>query len=227
MQAKKYALFDWDNTVRNGYTMDSWVYYLYKQNILPADLLENLRQIKKTYEEKSITHDQYAEMACFQYTLALKDIRYDNLLCAAMKYLSYDREYLFYNIAALFNKIHENGIDTIVISGAPSIVLKLYKDEFHIKKIFALDGEVVDGTFSGKVKHNYGFDKQNIVHKIIGQYGHFPFMAFGDSTSDIPMLEHALYAFSINDILDKGIYKRVDSKNILAGVLECCPELLE
>ncbi len=227
MQTKRYVLFDWDNTIRNGYTLDSWVYYLCRRFVLPSDLWDSLKQIKKAYEKKSITHDQYAEIACSQYMLALKDVRYDELRCFALEYLPYDREYLFYNIVSLFNKIYENDIDIIIVSGAPSIILELYKDDFHIKRIFALDGEVIDGAFSGKVKCNYGFDKQSVVHKIIDQYGNFPFMAFGDSTSDIPMLEHALYAFSINNIMDQENYKCLESKNILAGVIECCPELLQ
>lgn len=38
---RKYALFDWDNTIRRGYTLYSWVEYLHQCNITSIHLQKN------------------------------------------------------------------------------------------------------------------------------------------------------------------------------------------
>ena len=42
---RKYALFDWDNTIRRGYTLYSWVEYLHQCNITSIYLQKKLREL--------------------------------------------------------------------------------------------------------------------------------------------------------------------------------------
>ena len=64
---RKYALFDWDNTIRRGYTLYSWVEYLHQCNITSIHLQKKLEILKQQYIKSEITHDQYANKACAEY----------------------------------------------------------------------------------------------------------------------------------------------------------------
>lgn len=55
---RKYALFDWDNTIRRGYTLYSWVEYLHQCNITSIYLQKKLEILKQQYIKSEITHVQ-------------------------------------------------------------------------------------------------------------------------------------------------------------------------
>lgn len=213
MTNKKYALFDWDNTVRNGYTLFSWVDYLCAHSIINPYLQHELNLVSEQYRLNSITHDQYAEFACSKYTNALKGIETKTIDNAVLDYISFDSHYLFEGVASIFDLLLAKGIDIIVISGAPSIILEKYKEKFHIKNIYAFKEQIQNGIFTGNVEYNYGFNKEKKLAEILSEYKSYPYLAFGDSESDIPMLDSAQHAFCINNALANNNYIHINSKN--------------
>lgn len=217
---KQYALFDWDNTVRNGYTLYSWTDYLCTHSIIDSYLQYELNQIKEQYGKKLITHDQYADIACSKYTKALKGLDFKTINDAVLDYMVYDRKYLFKNIIQLFEIFYKKNIDIIVISGAPSIILEKYKDEFHFKAIYAFKEQVSHGIFTGNVEYNYGFDKMKKILDLIKKYKTYPYIALGDSESDLPMLDYASYPFCINNTLLGRNYRNIDPNNISDEILK-------
>ena len=199
---KDYVLFDWDNTVRKGYTLFSWIDYLCKNDVIESGFQNDIAKVRLQYSMNSITHDQYAKIACEKYAEALKGVSEKIVHKAVSEYIEFDKKALFSNIGFLFDIIHSNEVEIVVISGAPILVLSNYQKEFLIDKIYAFKETVSDGVFTGEVDYNYGFDKKLKVQEIIHYYGRSPLMAFGDSVSDIPMLECATYPFCIGNGLD-------------------------
>ena len=157
---RKYALFDWDNTVRKWYTLFSWVDYLCTHSIIPSCLQHELNLVSEQYSANSITHDQYVEAACLKYATALKRIDIGTINNAALNYIFLDSLYLFDGVQSLFDLLFTKGIDIIVISGAPSIILEKYKKDLHIKNIYAFKEQIQNEIFTGNVEYNYGFNKE-------------------------------------------------------------------
>lgn len=215
---KRYALFDWDNTVRHGYTLYSWVDYLCTHSIIDSRLQYELGKIKEQYKENQITHDQYAKIACAAYTKALSGLHIETIERAVYEYIPYDRKYLFDNVDSLFEMLNKRDVDIVVISGAPSIILEKYKDEFHLKSIYAFKEQVSNDIFTGNVEYNYGFNKRKKVLELIKKYNGHPYMAFGDSKSDVPMLDSAKYAFYINASTVRN-YINIDCNNASDEIL--------
>ncbi len=199
---KEYVLFDWDNTVRRGYTLFSWIDYLCNNDVIEKGFKNEIAKVRLQYSMNSITHDQYAKIACEKYAEALKGISEKTVLKAVSQYIELDKKTLFSNIGSLFDVIRNKEVEIIVISGAPILVLSSYQKEYHIDKIYAFKETVRDGIFTGRVDYNYGFDKRVKVQEIINYYGRFPLMAFGDSVSDIPMLECASHPFCVGNGLE-------------------------
>lgn len=134
---QKYALFDWDNTIRSGYTLYSWVDYLCECNVIDEELLLKLEILKQQYIKKIITHDQYADRACIEYTKALTGKKVDEINQLINNYIKRDRKLLFSQMRILLKKLAEREIDIIVISGAPFRILEQYRQDLHLKEIYA------------------------------------------------------------------------------------------
>lgn len=204
---KKYALFDWDNTVRKGYTLYSWVDYLCEHHVLNSNIQADLSKMGREYKAGLITHDEYAKRACELYSRALKGMSSKKIDALADDYLKIDEQYIYKSIKKIFDLLNKEECDIIVISGAPTIIVEKYKDKFHFKQICAFKQKIMGDQFTGEVQYNYGFDKENPVLKFIDQYGARPYMAFGDSESDIPLLKYARYPFFVGE---KNLSKRYE-----------------
>lgn len=216
---QKYALFDWDNTIRSGYTLYSWVEYLYKCNITSVHLQKELKILKQQYVNKEITHDQYADKACTAYTKALKGKKSKEITQLMDAYIRKDRDALFPGMCKLLKELAKRNIDIIVISGAPFRILDQYKQELHLKEIYAFQEEEIEGKFTGKVACNYGFNKYKKVHELIEQYGANPYLAFGDSQSDIPLLDSSDYPICVGNGMKKARYMNIDFRESVEHIL--------
>lgn len=207
-------------TNRRGYTLFSWVEYLCTYNIIDSSLREELHLVAQQYNRSLITHDQYAYIVCTKYASALKGMNIQIIYNAIPNYLIFDRNYLFAEIGTVFDLLYTKEIDIIVISGAPSIILEKYKEEFHIKNIFAFKEQTCDGIFTGDVKYNYRFSKERKTIEIFEKYNEYPYLAFGDSESDKPMLNSAQNAFYINSALRNDKYININAEKISSEIIK-------
>lgn len=51
----KYAVFDWDNTLRKGFTLFAWMDFLYTEKVLDAGVRRKMGRVQKRYADKEIT----------------------------------------------------------------------------------------------------------------------------------------------------------------------------
>ena len=193
----RFAIFDWDNTVRRGYTLFSWIDYLCGNNYLSKVLQFDIERIKEQYNNHTITHDQYADYACSLFAKHLQGVHQDTIKFALSQYIIIDQRYLLDNIGKVFNALHQNSIDIIIISGAPELIISQYKKKFFIKSVYGFKEECRNSIYTGKVTYNYGYNKSAIVESLCKEYQCNPTIAFGDSESDLPMLDKAKYPFCV------------------------------
>ena len=55
-----YALLDWDNTLRQGYTLFSWIDYLIEVGTVGSVVREEIDYYIEEYLKDKISHDQLA-----------------------------------------------------------------------------------------------------------------------------------------------------------------------
>ena len=193
----RYALLDWDYTLRDGYTLTAWIEYLCAHHVVSDSLPASIASLQARYDAGKISHDEYAMAACLEYAAALRGINED---CPSALLPGFCREQagLIYPFTELlFQLLHLENIDAIVVSGAPYLILKQYQEVFHIRKILAFEPEIRNGQYTGAANANYGFHKENAVQLATELYGTAPFLALGDSSSDIPLLLTAQHAVCI------------------------------
>ena len=209
----KYAVLDWDNTIRKKFTLFSWMDFLYENEVINKNLVsQDIEFTQSQYALKEISHDDYARIACEIYAKAMSGIRkkdYDTLL---HRYIEKDRKDIFVFSKSIFDYLYKSKIAPIIISGAPTNILNQYIDEFNIYKIYAFSEAFKKGICTGAVKYNYGVNKRKTLERLIRSYGYKPCIAFGDSSSDIPLFDLSSHAFCIID--DKASIGKYGSKPI-------------
>ena len=187
----KYALLDWDNTLRKGYTLFSWIDYLIGKGIIKSGVREEIGYLIQEYQNDNISHDQLAKEACYVYAQSIKGISRFFLNQQVRKYMSEDEAKLFRFTKEIFNLLKQYRIQPIIISGAPEDVINNYRVALNINKIYGFATEENNGIFTGNVLYNYGYNKNKKVEEICNEFGNEPKIAFGDSVSDFEMLNRA------------------------------------
>ena len=192
-----YAVFDWDNTIRKGFTLFSWMNFLYEEKILDTKVRNSIASVQNQYSKKQINHDEYAKKTCEIYSSAIIGMS-ENIRNKLVKsYIPYDKQCLMPFSQALFEYMSSCDIKPIIISGAPRYILDKYKDMFRLYDIFAFSEKYSMGLCTGGVDYNYGVDKKKTVEKLYKVFGMKPLVGFGDSYSDIPLFEMSEYAFCV------------------------------
>ena len=186
-----YALLDWDNTLRKGYTLFTWIDYLIDRGIIGNIVREEIEYYIKEYKKHEITHDQLAEVSCAVFSNSIKGMKKTILEQQLNNYMQEDNNNLYGFTSEIFNVLNDYEILPIIVSGAPRDILEKYRKKFKIYKIYGFVAEHNDGEFSGNVLFNYGYNKGIKVEEIYKKMGGFPKMAFGDSVSDFEMLHRA------------------------------------
>lgn len=183
----KYALLDWDNTIRNGYTLFSLIDYFVENKIITPNIKTQVDFYFSEYRSGNMSHDCLAEKACNVFAASLCGLREETINNAIVQFVEKDKKQLFSFSSTIFSVLRQHNILPIIVSGAPTTVIKQYR-RFQIHTIYGFSMETKDGIYTGEVLSNYGYNKKLIASKIIAQMQRPPEIAFGDSLSDYDML---------------------------------------
>ena len=194
-----YALLDWDNTLRRGYTLFSWIDYLVSNDIINQGIQDSMDESIRKYKMGEITHDDLSRQAGEIYASYIKGYRENDIVDSLTAYRKSDESQLHSFTESLFELLFKNDIKPIIVSGSPRHIISGYFAQFHLYKVFALEAQVNDGYFTGNVQANYGYNKGNLARRICNEFGAKPVLAFGDAESDFPMLESARFGFLVGN----------------------------
>jgi HAD superfamily phosphoserine phosphatase-like hydrolase len=195
-----YTLFDWDNTLRKGFSLISWVDFLIKKKLINDTALFEINNYYNKFQKKEIDHEEFVKNICKEYASSVNRKIVNDFVILVDEYINTVEYTLFFPFTKqLIMLMHENDIKPIIISGAPKIILKRIMEKLDIFKIFAFSPKINNGIYSDQIHECYGVEKEKIVAKLIKLYKTKPLFAFGDSKSDFPMLDSAKYPFLITD----------------------------
>lgn len=168
-----YALLDWDNTLRKGYTLFTWMDYLIDIGIVESVVRQEVDYYIEEYKKEKISHDQLAKNACDVFAKSIKGMKKSILERQIKDYMCEDSTKLYGFTQEIFDVLNEYKILPIIVSGAPSDILERYHMKFNIYKIYGFVAEVKNDIFSGKVSYNYGYNKSLKVEEICKKWGKY------------------------------------------------------
>lgn len=115
----EYVVFDWANTIRKGFTLFSWMDFLYEEKILDTAVRNDISSVQNLYAKKQINHDEYAKKACEIYAHAIKGVSEEIRNRLVQKHIRYDKQKIMPFSQALFEYMNNYNISPVIISGAP------------------------------------------------------------------------------------------------------------
>ena len=224
-----YALLDWDNTIRNGFTLFSLIDYLVNVHFIEESVRNIINSYKDKYSKGIITHDQLAILACDSFSASLKgkatdlyDFHLQNF------YSKVDRHCIYSFARGIFKFFEINKIIPIIVSGAPIDAIQKYMYDFSIKEIYAFEYGRVNNLFTGETICNHGYNKKEKVTQIISKYGCLPIYAFGDSSSDYEMMSMSKNSVlisheknAINFVADVIVSPKTSEEEIIKILSNC------
>ena len=186
---ERYALFDWDGTLREGYTLFEWIGFLRERGeILSARVLKRHDRLVADYRDGRISHDVLARESCQNYEEGIRGTRVERYEALRSEYHRYDRTRQLAFAPVLFRWLKDRGIQPVVITGAPVDMIEAYFGEYGIGEAYGHRLEMRDGRLTGNALENCGFHKERKVRELAERFGCPPMLAAGDSDSDLPLL---------------------------------------
>ena len=138
---KKLALFDWDGTLRRGFTIEAWIRFLVREKVLKKEAEDKISYLFSEYQEHEITHDALSQKSAEVYASALEGCYVEDIYLAASRFIEEDKSFLNSFSVSLLSFLQAQEIEIVVISGAPSEILNIYREKlsayYRSKKLFA------------------------------------------------------------------------------------------
>lgn len=200
--SQRVALVDWDGTIRKDFTIRSWARFLVNVGIASRQIIADLENLFALYSEGRISHNNLASRSALIYAACLKNIAQEEINRYSTLFLKSDRKHLIATSLQLLSHLSRNGVDIVIISGAPSEVLVKYKDVLPLNRIYGLQLEVKDGFYTGRTKINPGTSstKARIIKLLLEPQGQNKVvLAMGNSSSDIPLFRAAPVRIIVNN----------------------------
>lgn len=207
---KALALFDWDGTLHQGVTANDWTEYLSLFVPNASRFAAAMKELLQDYRSGDVNYRYLVRKAAELYAKCLADVQVEHVASLAARFVEEDQLMLFDFVVPLLEELRSKKVGVIVVSGAPVEVLDAYRHILPIDRAYGLVVERKNGRFTGAIKHNYGLmgKKRDVVTTLMAE-GYTIKLAAGNTTSDLPLLEHAQRRFLISD--EQAIKEGVDA----------------
>ena len=195
------AIFDWDNTVVRGFANDYLFSLLIKEKTITDDLLIGRGVNHASYARGELSHDRMVELNRILLEENFRGVKKASVLNALSKYhksrMQFAYEFMFESI---FPYLSDRGIRIIVVTGALKEIIELYKSDFNLWRLIALEATVENGVCTGEFSSYIATSdgKERVINELIAENDLSVEFSFGDSTSYIPLFSVANYAFVNN-----------------------------
>lgn len=193
----KYALFDWDNTLRKGFTITDWMQYLFEKQVVSKEYYSNFMYQFELYNNHKIDYKKLSDNTTYIYANAITGKNVLEMENMAQDFCIKDQA-VFSFTDKLFKKFRENNIEIIVVSGTPQMLLNYYSRLLGIDEAYGLVIGIAADCFVNVIQKDYGAYKEDIVREICVSKGRLPIFALGDSIADAPLIDKAKYGCYIN-----------------------------
>jgi HAD superfamily phosphoserine phosphatase-like hydrolase len=208
MKKQPVAIFDWDGTLREGFSLIDWMFFLSKKNIVKLKALNDLDILFKQFERKEIIYADLADKANKIYAEALQGISKKEIQKKAKEFVKTDIK-IFNFVKSFMEGVHRKNAKNIIISGAPVELLEEYAVILPIDMIYGLKLEIKNNVYTGKIIRNTAKKevKKEIVNELKNEYKIK--IGIGDSESDIPIIENAEIPIIVENKMLKEKLKEV------------------
>ena len=223
---KKFAFFDIDNTLYNGYSTTDFNLYLVNKEICPPKFKTTNIEINQACINGDLKYEVAAKMVIQLTADIVKGHAVDEIAVLADTFMN-EKDRFFPFVPNLFNFLFENNFEIHLVSAAAGPIADGMARFLKTTNYFCSDFEVVENKYTGKVvKFLNNDEKSQAAESVLSKFpGNHLTIAFGDTTGDAEMLSLVNHAFVINphqpemiNLTKKNSWNLVTNEDILKKV---------
>ncbi|OGK16314.1 hypothetical protein A2774_05220 [Candidatus Roizmanbacteria bacterium RIFCSPHIGHO2_01_FULL_39_12c] len=223
----KYAFFDIDNTIFDGYCTSDFYFFLAKRGFVKNTdfVYRRDKEIGKDYHSGKIDYAEASRQVVQLIADILKGFSKKKVKIWKEEFIK-DHNKLFDWVKPLFDFLESDDFFIYLISAAASPPVEAISDFLKTDKFYASNLMTKDDIYTGKIDFMLNYEeKTKLIHRITSHLEHSFKIGFGDSLGDVDMLKHMNKAFLYQPIKKELITLAkeeemyiVDKNNILATV---------
>jgi len=199
MTNKRFAFFDVDKTIYDGYSTPDFLKYLAAHDIVDKSVVDEYAKLDLKLWEKEITYSAITEESTALFAHSIKGLKDVTLQFYEDDFFQKQGR-LFLWVPKVMDYLYEKKFEIILISATVHPILDTFARFLPITNYFGSQLEIKDGIYTGNVISTLNNTaKSEMIKKIIGDIDNEAILiGFGDSPGDIDMLKGVNLAFVIN-----------------------------
>jgi phosphoserine phosphatase len=192
---RRVILADWDNTLCEGFTLSAWAEYLARCGLFGA--VHTVRDLLDAFRRGLFAYEEFCRRMADAYAEGLVGRVQKEVLAAGAAFIRDDNVRVFPFVPSLWAYFEEHELEVVVLTGAPEEPLHHYASVIGFELAGALRLQVKKGLYTGSIVENCGLYeiKQMVVQRVCANRD--VAVAFGDSVSDLPLLNAAPVGFVV------------------------------
>lgn len=168
-----------------------WSEFLQQQGVGDHKIWQDMRAVFLEYRGGVCSYELAARRIPELYCRSLAGLKPDATTSMASLFQMRDCTSLFPFVRPLCVALSSCGVEIVIVSGAPQVVLDAYKVDLPIGRCWGVAGEVLHGRYTGEVEENAaGSSRKEEIARLEGAGG-VVVLAIGDAEPDLPLLRCA------------------------------------
>lgn len=195
----KFAFFDVDNTIYNGYSTSDFYFFLMNQGIAGNWVKSDDQRIGKQFSSGKIDYSEASRQVVTLQARALRGVNVSKIKHYQRQFMSL-KQRLFPWVKEVFDLLENSNFQIHLISAAAQPSIQAIANYLGTDKFYTSELEIENDTFTGEVKHMLNNEaKTKAIHQVLAKSKIKSLtFGFGDSTGDIDMLSNTDESFVIN-----------------------------
>jgi HAD superfamily hydrolase (TIGR01490 family) len=219
---KKYAFFDLDGTLYDGYTTSAFYLFLVKKKLAPDSVIGEHKEMLDQFHSGKIEYREVCERILNLAARVLKGQDEETVNGWIRMFFEEEGKFCPW-VESLLKTLKEKEFKFFLISGTMKPFADLVAVLLGIEKTFSSEFEIENGIYTGKVKSILHFEaKKKLVSQLVEDMKDSEKIGFGDSTGDVEMLSSMNVSFvykpfekNMIEISNEKGWNIVDENNIL------------
>lgn len=196
----KYAFFDVDNTIYDGYTASELLFFLVENGYCDKRLKDRYLQAVIDYDLRKINYNEISQISLDIVSVALEG-KSTKESKEYVKEMLEKKDKVFNEwVKRVMEYLKKNDYTIVLVSAGPDLIIEEIAKMVKADKWYATKIEAKNGKYTGAECKLVNEDaKSEIMNALRKDKDLEKTIGFGDSTGDIPMLKRVDLAFVVKN----------------------------
>ncbi len=200
-ELSKFAVFDFDGTLREGHISQFFMDELYKNALFDEVEYKLQKTLFDQHTSGKLSYSEWLDQWAISWGSAFKGYQRKDVREIAKNVFQRGKKELFISSKEIIEFFNRKNYKTVIISGGASEVIELFAEYLGVEFSIATDLESIDGVYTGRMlseTHTSEGKREYLKAFLQGHGVEEPLFVFGDSIGDQGILELAKNPIALN-----------------------------